>query len=311
MDGFAGYTGAMHRRAVLGIAVLVVAWGSTFAAVKIGLQDAPPVLFAGLRSVVGGAAMAFAASLRSGRPRVPGNVGVYAVLTLLNVVAFFGLQTLAILELPSGLAAVLIYLQPIITGVLAAVLLGETLTRTKLSGLLLGFAGIVVVSWGAVQGHVSALGIGCAVGSALTWSLGTIAFKQTQGRVDAWWAVALPFLVGGTVLVVAGLVTEGARVEWSTQFLAALAYSALVGTALSWALWFALVSSGEASRASTYIFFVPVVSVVIGSLWLGERIGLSLLAGAALVVAGVFVVNARAARPGRAERPAGAGRMDR
>lgn len=284
------------RRGILGTVVLILAWGSTFAAVKVGVEHAPPILFAGLRSLLGGAVMVVLAARRHGGPRVRGNVGVYSLHTVLNVVGFFGLQTLAILALPSGLAAVIIYLQPVLTGVLAAPLLGERLGALKLVGLLLGFAGIVVVSAGALRGHVSGLGVGYAAGSALMWSLGTIGFKRTQGRVDAWWAVALPFLVGGAVLTVAGLVVEGRAIEWTGPFVVALAYAALIGTALSWALWFALVGSGEASRASTYIFFVPLVSLLIGALFLHEQIGLSMLAGAALVVAGVFLVN-RPARP--------------
>jgi O-acetylserine/cysteine efflux transporter len=293
------------RRGILVIVVLVVAWGSTFAAVKIGVSGSPPVLFAGLRSLVGGAAMASLAALRRGGPRVRGNAGVYMLLTMLNVIGFFGLQTLAIWELPSGLAAVLIYLQPVMTGVLASPLLGERLGVNKIAGLLLAFSGIVVVSAGAVTGQVSGLGVAYAVGSALVWALGTIAFKHTQGRVDPWWAVALPFLVGGGVLTVAGVVGEGARVQWSWPFATALVYASLVGTALAWALWFALVGSGEASRASTYIFFVPLVSLVIGALFLDEHIGLSLLAGSAAVVAGVSLVN-RATRqdPGPRSNPA-------
>jgi drug/metabolite transporter (DMT)-like permease len=112
--------------------------------------------------------------------------------------------------------------------------------------------------------------------------------------------VALPFLAGGVVLSAAGIGAEGGHVSWSVEFVTAFGYAALVGTALAWALWFGLVSAGEASRASTYIFFVPLVSLVIGALLLHERIGPSLVAGAALVVAGVSLVNRRPP----AERPA-------
>jgi drug/metabolite transporter (DMT)-like permease len=273
------------------LVVLVLAWGTTFAAVKVGLHDAPPLLFAGIRSVAGGVAMAALAYARSGPPRLKGRLGDYGVLTLLNVVGFFTLQTLAILELPSGLASVLIYLQPVLTGVLAAPLLGEPLGALKLLGLLLGFGGIVVVSAGALDGHVSGPGVGYAVAGALVWSLGTIAFKRRQERVDAWWAVALPFLAGGLVMTVAGGAVEGTAITWSGRFDLALGYAALVGTALSWALWFGLVASGEASRASSYIFFVPVVSLVVGALLLHERVGLTLLAGGALVILGVYLAN--------------------
>ena len=189
------------------------------------------------------------------------------------MVLFFTLQTLAILELPSGLAAVLIYLQPVLTGVLAAPLLGESLTARKIAGLLLGFAGIVVVSAGAFGGHASVLGVGYAVVGALIWALGTIAFKRYAGRVDVWWAVAMPFLVGGSVLTAGGAAVEGTDIAWSGEFVAAFLYASLVGTALSWSLWFGLVGSGEAGRAASYIFFVPLVSLAIGAVFLGETLG--------------------------------------
>ncbi len=275
------------------VVLLVLAWGSTFAAVKVGLDSAPPILFGGMRSVLGGAVMVLLAFGRSGRPALRETWPAYAVLTLLNVVLFFSLQTLAILALPSGLAAVLIYLQPVLVGVLAAPLLGESLSRFKILGLLLGFAGIVVVSIGAFRGHVSVLGVGYAVAGALIWALGTIAFKACAERVDAWWAVAIPFLVGGAVLSAGGAAVEGTAVDWSSQFVVAFVYASLIGTALSWSLWFGLVGSGEAGRAAAYIFFVPLVSLLIGAVFLHETLGPSLLVGAALVIVGVYLVNRR------------------
>jgi drug/metabolite transporter (DMT)-like permease len=281
---------------VASIVLLILAWGSTFAAVKVGLDSAPPILFGGIRSVLGGAVMVVLAMARSGRPALRDTWPAYAVLTLLNVVLFFGLQTLAILELPSGLAAVLIYLQPVLVGVLAAPLLGEALTRAKVLGLLLGFAGIVVVSAGAFSGHASIPGVLYAVTGALFWALGTVAFKRYAERVDVWWSVAIPFVVGGLVLTLGGAVFEGTSVTWSAEFVAACAYAALVGTALSWSLWFALVGAGEAGRAASYIFFVPLVSLLIGGVFLHESLGPSLLAGAGLVIVGVYLVNRPARR---------------
>jgi drug/metabolite transporter (DMT)-like permease len=281
---------------VASIVLLVLAWGSTFAAVKVGLSHAAPILFAGMRSVLGGGVMVVLAGVRSGPPRLRRTWRAYGVLTMLNVVLFFSLQTLAIMELPSGLAAVLIYLQPVLVGLLAWPLLGEALSGQKVVGLLLGFGGIVVVSAGAFQGSASVLGVGYAVSAALVWALGTIAFKRLSGQVDpvdVWWAVAVPFLVGGVLLTVAGLVVEGPDVDWTPQFVLAFAYASLIGTALAWALWFGLVASGDASRAAAFIFFVPLISLAIGAVLLHETLGASLLAGAALVVLGVYLVNRR------------------
>ncbi|MGH3306643.1 MAG: DMT family transporter [Nocardioides sp.] len=278
------------------IVLLVLAWGTTFAAVKIGLESAPPVLFAGLRCLLGGAVMAVVAWRRTGMPVLAGQGREYTLLTALNVLLFFGLQTVAIGLLPSGVAAVLVYLQPVLVGLLAWWLLGEPMTTSKILGLVLGFAGIVVVSGGAFAGHVSAVGVGLAVVSALAWALGTIVFKATDGRVDPWWAVALPFLVGGALLTVVGLVVEGPDITWSPRFVVALAFVGLVGTALAWSLWFGRVAAGEAGRAASYIFFVPLVGVVVGAVLLDETLTASLLLGSALVVLGVYLVNRRPRR---------------
>jgi len=276
---------------------LIAAWGTTFAAVKIGLESAPPVLFAGLRALIGGAVMAVLAWHRTGTPRLTGQGRDYTMLTVLNVLLFFGLQTAAIGLLPSGLAAVLIYLQPVLVGLLAWWLLDEPMTAAKIIGLVLGFAGIVVVGGGAFAGHVSVAGVGLAVASALAWALGTVVFKATDGRVDPWWAVALPFLAGGVLLTLVGLVVEGPDIDWSWQFVAALEFAGLVGTAAAWSLWFSLVAAGEAGRAASYIFFVPLVGVVVGAVLLDETLTASLMAGAALVVLGVYLVNRRPRRP--------------
>src|SRR5215210_2099955 len=107
--------------------------------------------------------MLVAALLWGGRPDLRRDWGAYASLSMLNVVLFLGLQTFAIMLLPSGTAAVLIYLQPILTGLLAWLLLGESLTPAKIAGLLLGFSGIVAVSFGGFSGAVSVAGVAFAV----------------------------------------------------------------------------------------------------------------------------------------------------
>ena len=271
------------------IVVLILAWGSTFASVKIGLENSPPLLFGGMRSVIGGLLVAVVALALRRQPGVRANLGAYAAITLLNVIGFFGLQNLAIDALPSGLAAVLIYLQPILTGVLAGPLLGEEVGPTTFLGLGLGFAGIVAVGAGAIEGSVTPVGIATAVAAAVAWSLGTIALKRA--RVDRWWGVAIPFTVGGLVLSATGALVDGVDVTWTGGFVAALAWSSVVGTALSWALWFTLVGAGEAARTAAVIFFVPIVSLVIGVLFLGEPLSVTLVVGAVLVVLGVWLVN--------------------
>ena len=217
---------------------------------------------------------------------------MFALLAVLNVALFIGLQTLAVQALPSGTAAVLVYLQPILVGFFAWLLLGEPLSAGKLVGLLLGFAGIVAVSAGGLSGNIPLVGVAFGAGSALAWASGTVYFKRVQERVATLWAVALPFLAGGMALTGLGLAGEPTSgIRWTGAFVASLSYSALVGIALAWVVWFGLVRAGEASRVAAYIFFVPLVSILLGVVFLGEVLSISLAVGTVLVVSGIYLVN--------------------
>ncbi len=279
------------------VTLLVLAWASTFAAIKVGLDHSPPLLFAGLRALLGGAAMAMVA-WRSGLPaRLRTAWPTYLTLAVLNVVLFFGLQTLSLQYLPTGMAAVLIYLQPVLVGLLAWPLLGEHLSIAKLGGLLLGFAGVVTVSASSLRADVPLQGVVLALLSALAWALGTIYLKRREDTVTYPWAVTGQFLVGGMLLTGVGLVAEDpAAISGQPMFWAALLYAGLVGSALAWALWFWLVRAGEASRAAAYIFFVPLTAIAIGAVLLDEPVTPLTALGAVLVVFGIHLTNAAAAR---------------
>lgn len=280
---------------MLAFAVLVLAWSSSFSVVKVGLDYAPPVLFAGLRTLLSGVIMTAVALAWGGNPNLRRDWRVFAYLGAFNVVLFIGAQTFAVLYLPSGTAAVLIYLQPILVGVLAWTVLGEPLTATKVFGLLLGFAGIVAVSSAGLLDaarEVTLVGVVSGVASALFWALGTVGFKKYEARISTLWAVALPFLMGGAVLTSLGLSLERlSDISWAGPLVSSVLYSAFVGTGLAWLLFFGLVRAGEASRVASFIFVVPLAAVVIGAFVLDETLGPPLLAGAALIVSGIYLVN--------------------
>ncbi len=281
-----------RRFVVLAFALLVLFWGSAFAVVEIGLRYSPPILFAGLRTVVGGIAMVVAALLWGGSTNLRRDWPVFLLLALFNVVLFIGLQTYAIVYLPSGSAAVLIYLQPILVGLLAWLMLGEGLSVAKFVGLLLGFSGIVAVSAGSLSGDLAPVGVILGAASGLAWAFGTVFFKKYEARVSTLWAVAVPFVVGGVALTALGLVVEPwDEVSLTIGFAASLLYSALVGISAAWVIWFALIRAGEASRVAAYIFAVPLTAVLIGAVFLDEPLSFSLLFGAALVVSGIYLVN--------------------
>lgn len=281
-----------RRYVVLAFALLVIFWGSAFSVVKVGLEHAPPMFFAGLRTLLGGAAMTLVALVWGGDPHLRRDWPVFLLLAAFNVVFFIGFQTAAISNLPSGTAAVLVYLQPILVGLLAWLILGEALSTAKVVGLALGFSGIVAVSVEGVSGSISTVGVLFGASSAFFWAMGTVFFKQFQDRIPTMWAVAAPFVIGGVVLTAFSYATESwSNVSFNGTLLASLGYASLVGIALAWLIWFGLVRAGEASRVAAYVFFVPLAGIVIGAVFLNERLTVSLLIGTVLIVSGIYLVN--------------------
>ncbi|MGF1472754.1 MAG: DMT family transporter [Rubrobacteraceae bacterium] len=281
-----------RRYVVLAFALLVLFWGSAFAVVKVGLEYSPPMIFAGLRTLMGGLVILLVAVVWGGSPHLRRDWPIFLLLAAFNVVFFFGFQTLAILYLPSGTAAVLEFLQPVLVGILAWMIVGESLSAAKLVGLALGFSGIVAVSSGSFSGAISPVGIAFGLGAALSWALGTVFFKRYEGRISTMWAVAVPFVAGGSVLALFSLATESwTEVSPTGALFASLAYVSLVEIAAAWLIWFGLIRAGKASRVAVYVFFVPLVSIVIGTIFLDERLTLSLLVGTGLIVTGVYTVN--------------------
>jgi drug/metabolite transporter (DMT)-like permease len=271
--------------------VVVLAWSSTFTALEIALDSSPAVLFVGLRCLLGGAVVAALAYMARRPPRLRSTWRIYLTLAWWNVVTFLGFQALAVRELPSGQAAVLIYLQPIIVSALASRRLGESMGPRKAVGLLAGLCGLAAAAGTASSGPTSLAGVLYAVLGAASWAVGTVAFKRHHAAVDPLWAMAIPFVAGGVALSVLGLIVEGPVSSWTAPLVAALAYSALVGTALGWWVWLRLVTLEGAGRVSANLFLVPVVSTVLGVLLLGETFETSMLVGGLLVVAGVYLVT--------------------
>jgi O-acetylserine/cysteine efflux transporter len=289
---------AERRFSILAFVFLILFWSSAFGAIKVSLEYAPPILFAGMRTLLCGLVVALAALVWGGRANLRRDWPIYLLLAVFNVVLFMGLQTFTILYMPSGSAAVVIYLQPILVGLASYLILGEQLSVQKVVGLVLGFSGVVVVSAGSLSGASlgTPLGVAFGLGSAISWTLGTVYFKWYGERLSTLWAVAVPFSVGGVLLTGLGLALEPlSSISWTGTYAASFLYTALVGTALAWMLWLGLVKAGEASRVSAYVFFVPLASVLLGAIFLGETLSPWLLAGAALVVCGIYLVNKQSA----------------
>ncbi|MDP1509149.1 DMT family transporter [Paenibacillus sp. CMAA1739] len=279
---------------IMMIALLVVLWGISWPIYKVALEYTPPLLFAGLRTLLGGLLLGAILAPRWSRIRWKENWRVYAISGIFNVVLFYGLQTVGLMYVPSGLFSVLVYLQPVLVGIFAWMWLGEAMSKLKVIGLIIGFLGVAAVSVGGFSGHVAIAGVIIAIITAVSWALGTVYVKKVNQRVDSLWLVAFQCTLGGIVLTGAGSVTESwSDIVWNVPYMSGLVFGTVLGISLSWLLYFTLVNSGDASKVASYTFLVPVISVFVSSMLLHESITAFLLVGLILIGFSIYLVNRR------------------
>ncbi|GMA64405.1 DMT family transporter [Alicyclobacillus fastidiosus] len=284
--------GMSRTRTVLLISFLVVMWGVNWPLTKIALVYTPPILFAGIRTVLGGLLLLIVAIPRFKLLRFKQTWHIYLISCLFNIVLYYGLQTVGLKYLPAGLFSVIVFLQPVLLGVLSWAWLGESMYGLKIVGLILGFAGVAVISAGSLSGHLSVVGVILALCSAVAWALGTAYVKKTSGRVDSIWLVTVQLIIGGLVMTGLGTGLESwSSIVWNVPFIATLIFISVFVIAAGWLVFFILIGSGEASKVASYTFLIPLISIVTGTVFLHEPFTLYLLAGLVLIVVSIYFVN--------------------
>lgn len=279
----------MRARDVLLALLVVVLWGLNFVVIQAGLRGVSPFVLGGLRFVLA----CFPALLFLPRPRVPWRLTLgFAAASFLGQ---FSLLFWAIkVGMPSGLASLVLQSQVFFTVILAGLFLGERPRRVQLAGTAIAAAGLAFIGLRAA-GAFPLAGFALTLAAALCWAAGNLASRalSRHGPVDGlafvvWaglWPIApffaLAWLVEGPQVVAASLRALGPT-SW-----AAVAYLAWAATLVGYGLWNRLLSRYPAAQVTRFTLLVPVVGLLSGALFLGERLTGAQLAGSGLVVAGL------------------------
>ena len=289
------------------LVVIYIVWGTTYLAIRVGVRDVPPLFFAGLRFIVAGALLyPFARRSRHTKPASAerSGSGVRAwigagVVGVLLLAGGNGGVTYAETRLPSGLSALFIATVPLWMTVFSRLLQHHAITWRKVVGLVTGLGGVAILLGNvAAKGHL--LYIVVALGAAVCWGLGSVLSYQLATPDDTVLASAIEMLVGGiALLAVAGVTGEFGHVRWSaiaaTSWISWV-YLVLFGSILAFTAYQYALTHLPITTVSTYAFVNPVVALFAGAIFLGERITLRELAGAALVVASIIIIQTRGGR---------------
>ncbi len=279
---------------------LSLAWGLTWPAMKIALEEIPPF---SMRTGTTGLATVtlFAVALLQRRKlRVPSAAAAAHLIVAgsLNVAAFTLLAAFAQLVTTASRVTVLTYTMPIWAALFAYLVLGERLTWSRGISLLLCATGLAVVIY-PLLGSGDLIGLWLALTTAVGWAVGTVYLKWAQIDADPLAIAAWQVFVALVITVTGLVIFEGSLYLWPVHAPALLAvvFSGVIGSGVAYFMWFEIVRRLPAMTASLGVLSVPVVGVVSSMLLLGERptvpdiIGFTLIFAAAACV--LLAPNAR------------------
>ncbi|MCL9816279.1 DMT family transporter [Natronocalculus amylovorans] len=278
--------------------LLSLFWGTSFVAIEAGLAYFPPLVFAGIRYAIAGAILLIYAVYISTRwlPQTPKEWLSVSVSGVLIVGAYHGLLYLGELYVSGAIAAVIVSLTPVLTVLLASVMLpAERLTPIQLGGVLLGLIGVVVIinpDPGMVF-DASTIGIVLIFFGALSWAIGSVLIKPLDTTLPLLALISWAMLIGATSLFV-GAAIRGETVtaiEWSQTAIISLTYLTVISGVIAFFIYFELHDRVGATQINLVSYLEPVVAIGMSWLLLGSVIDSTVVVGFTAVFAGFALVK--------------------
>lgn len=285
----------MNKRRLIPLFAAFVLWGSQYVISKIALRTVPPVTLLALRYLVSVPALFIVLRLR--HALTPVKKGDWPILFAIGFTGYFAsfcLQMLGINRLTGSVSSLLGAMNPIFIPILAALFLHERITPAKIACVALSMAGVVVIV--GVDGTVDASGALLMLASVFLWSTASIIIRRVSGRYDPMQIVliailcALP-LTGGWSLIE----LQSAPCSFTLESVLAVLYMGVLGTAVTHSLWNYSLRVMDASFCSMFYPMQPLVSSILGVLFLHEAVTPGFVIGALMICCGIVaaVISAK------------------
>ena len=269
---------------------LYLIWGSTYLVIRIGVESWPPMLMAGIRFVIAGSLM-FAWLRWRGVPaptwrewKAAAVIGV-----LLLSCGNGGVTVAEHLGVASGVAALAVATVPLFA-LLFGLIWGQRTSSLEWAGIVLGLVGIGLLNLGSnLQG--SPLGAGLILFAAAAWAFGSMWSKHLPLLAGPM-ASAAEMLAGGVALLIASALSGERMTEMPTAAgWGALAYLVVFGSIIAFSAYLYLLKNVRPAAATSYAYVNPVVAVVLGILFAGERIGMEEWLAMTVIVSAVVLIG--------------------
>jgi drug/metabolite transporter (DMT)-like permease len=275
-------------------------WGLSFPAITVGLRDLPPVLFAAFRYDVAAVLLvAYVVATASPGDRLPTERrdvsatlagGVFLVAA--NALLFIGQQTV-----PSGVAAILQGLVPIITTLWALLLLEQRITPAGAAGIVLGFVGVGLIVRPDPSNLLASdlLGKFIILGQVMFVALGGVLVDRAKPTIASTALTGWSMALGGILLHIGSLAAGEslAGATFSQAAVGAVVYLGVFSTAFAFVIYFTILERYGALETSLVAYLVPVIATVAGAVLLDESITLATIGGFVVVFLGFALLKRR------------------
>lgn len=275
-------------------ATFVVLWSTGFVGAKFGLPHAEPFTFLLIRFVCVSAILgAVAFAVGAPWPHDPRQIGRTVAAGLMIHGLYLGGVFSAIAHgVPAGITALIVGLQPLLTAIVAPFYLDERITRRQWLGLGLGFFGVLLVVIDKLSlGRGDVAGTAWAVAALLGITAGTLYQKRHSASMHLCTGSAVQFAACAAAYLPITLIFETMRVDWTGEFVFALAWLTVVLSIGAISLLHLMIRRGAAARIASLFYLTPAVTAAFAWILFGESLGAAAIAGMALTGAGVAMVS--------------------
>lgn len=276
-------------------------WGSTWLAIKVGLNGVPPATSAAARFIIAGILLLLVAALARRRWPSDSSFRLHIAVQGVALAIDYFLIYWAEQTVPSGLTAVLFATFPIFTGAIAGLVLRmERFNYVNTLGLIAGLVGLCVIFWSEVivAARTPWQGMAAIVLGALIAAVSTTSIKRWGSDIPALLIAAPSQLLCGLLLgALALIVDRGHAIVVTPTVVASVAYLAVFGSAIAFVAYYQLLRLIPATRATMLNYVTPVVALILGAALAHERLDARTLIGALLILASIGLMHVKAVAP--------------
>ncbi len=279
------------RALIMGLA-FVLMWSSAFTSARIAVAYASPLLLLSVRFLLSGLLAMLIAKMLGQRISLSRKQWLAVVLFgVLQNGVYLGANFVAMQWIEAGLAAIIASLLPLLVALLSWLFLKEKLPALGVLGLVMGFAGVVIIMSTRLSAGADIFGVALAFIGVGALGIATLLVRGAVSSGNVLMVVGLQMLVASAALFPASLAFETWRVEWTWQLIAAFSYTTLVPGVLATLVWFLLVRRIGPVRASSFHFLNPFLGVAIAALVVGESLSAADILGVLVISIGIFAVQ--------------------